>query len=492
METRSYPNYDVYINAPSPRNTDKWLQAAREIYYQIHKGVDHNKAFECITNNWNDMEKFDFKNWLRFYESGNQNKYKQAQVFWGDQNAGYFLPIQKERKPDMDVSTITNSSTHPDMVQEEKRRIIEKQRQKIIGRLDSAEKLLRSHEGQVFAGNEYEQLVEILYQLKKKIQMVNKISTSTKLYKDMIIREANILSSKGYKEASSFLVKVAQTMPSPSEAPNPASIGEGQAGTLPGQAPGEVPPGNNAPIDITMPDVKLPGAAETDNVSRQKSEPQDDTSLAMKQFLEGLESANKSPEEDELKAEAQEATPHTIEVAEDPEVQAGSDFDSLLDQTLGNITVADVVAKLEDVSKIFKTREISRQLAIADIMLDKLGLAAFFPELNESIQKSSEMSGYINSRVESILTKLRGTLPTKEIDLKNEGAPPPSQTAQQLQSMEEKEKAKKQMRKEVEEQKSLKPTPEIEVSEDLAQPAALQSAAPSQSIIPTPARIPTR
>src|SRR5208282_6852066 len=92
-----------------------------------------------------------------------------------------------------------------------KKRIIEKQRQKIIGRLDSAEKLLRSPEGQDFAGTELENLMEAIYSLKKKVQLVNKLSTSTRLYEDMIVREANVLSRRGFVKAANMLYSVAQS-----------------------------------------------------------------------------------------------------------------------------------------------------------------------------------------------------------------------------------------------------------------------------------------
>ena len=96
-------------------------------------------------------------------------------------------------------------------VSEEKRNTIEKQRAKIIGRLDSAEKLLRSPEGQQFAGHELEQLMEAIYTLKKKVQLVNKLSISTRLYEDMIVREANVLGRKGFTKAANMLYSVAQT-----------------------------------------------------------------------------------------------------------------------------------------------------------------------------------------------------------------------------------------------------------------------------------------
>ena len=63
-------------------------------------------------------------------------------------------------------------------VRKRKETLLRNSAQKIIGRLDSAEKLLRSPEGQAFAGPELEQLMEAIYTLKKKVQLVNKLSVS--------------------------------------------------------------------------------------------------------------------------------------------------------------------------------------------------------------------------------------------------------------------------------------------------------------------------
>ena len=145
----------------------------------------------------------------------------------------YFVPLPFIKSIDASPRQHPHSQSGAD----EKKQIIEKQRQKIIGRLDSAEKLLRSEEGQIFAGNELEALLDVIYSLKNKIQMVNKISLSTRLYEDMIVREANILVKKGFGNAGTVLRKVAQSVPEPTEPNNPMS-GGGLPGNIPGEGPG--------------------------------------------------------------------------------------------------------------------------------------------------------------------------------------------------------------------------------------------------------------
>lgn len=512
MKSTAYPNFDYWNPINPQRDLNKWMKTARELYFQVHKGANRQQAFEKMTQGWDKTEVLDFQHWLHFYEENGNNKYKEAQVmktaqqYWThDSTPGYFLPVQQDKQS---LEEMRSPITHPDIIAEqqaqEKKERIKLQRAKVIGRLDSAEKLLRSEEGQELTGDQHDQIIRTLFDLKQQIMRVNKISTSVRLYQNMIIREANIMVSKGYKEASNFLTKIAQELPSVQEPANPAQIGEGQAGTLPGQAPGQVePPSGDLPIDVQMPD-KVPGVPDN-AVPQAAALPSEPISPGMKEFLEGLDSGGKSfDEEDEEKdlgsdddfiveaqAQLQPMEPtENLEVAEDPEVAAGRDFDKLLDQTFSNITIADVVSKLEDVAKILKTREIPRQLAVVDMMLDRLGLATFFPTLSEATNKSLESNNYMLTRIEDVLAKLSGALTTKEIDLKNDSAPPPSPMAQNLQQQEDQEKAKKKMRKEIEEQKLMnpvKPEPTINMNEDLAQPAqVVQPETPAPPPTPAP------
>lgn len=562
--TLAYPNYDQYQYIEPPRDTQKWIQAMREIYFQVYKGADKNEATQKTISKWDEMEQFDFKNWMRFYEEGAHLKYKTAQnvSYWEDANrAGYFVPIHREPQPPTPTQ-VMNPASNPDVQSDEKRQVIEKQRQKIIGRLDSAEKLLRSHEGQMFAGKELETLLDAIYQLKKKIHMVNKISLSTRLYEDMIIREANRLTKQGFTKAGQTLYKVAQEMPVPAEPANPIDNGglPGLPGTLPGSGPGLTPemavptdtaaptdPGASASPAPSPPGIAAgkttplgtPGGSDIASPTDQAMPPmgglptEAPISPGMQGFLEGLDSANETfdaeEDEDHLEVsesddltvkEAQMAPPPepmppaeapsakvgpdpAIEVSEDqmepdvPEDVAVSNVDGIWEKALSNTTIQDVIAELDEVSKIFQNREISRRIARVDIMLDHLGLAAFFPTLSEVAGKSNESNTYMRTRVDEILSKLRGAIESKPLDLTEQGpgSPQTQPIAQNLQQQIDKDKSRKQMRKDLADQALMeanKPTPEIEVAEDLgAEPATpvpgpAPAPAPAAPIAPAP------
>jgi hypothetical protein len=185
--------------------------------------------------------------------------------------------------------------------------------------------------------------------------------------------------------------------------------------------------------------------------------------------------------------EVQEAPPAQAEPQppgpkNDPEVKSAKDFDKIIDSVFQQLTIADVVARLADLTKVFRVREIPRQLAIIDMMLDRLGLASFFPTLGECVQKSHESNNYVSSRLESILSRLQGSLSSKSLDLHGDSPTPISPEVEaaktNLQREQDAEKERKRMRKEQaneELEQGGKPKPNIEVAEDLTvQPAQIQ------------------
>jgi len=535
----AYPNNDQYLHIPGQHNTQKWLQTIGEIYRREQGGENRVQAIRRATSGWNIMETFDFLNWVKFHEAGDHMKYKFAKLWYenDDLGPGYFLQIKKDTTPDpapsptgQDIDFARERAVN----ETERRQTIEKQRNKIIGRLDSAEKLLRSPDGHIFSGKEFESLLEAIYQLKKKIQMINKISISTKLYDDMIVREANVLSKKGFIKAANVLYSLAQT---------PAASGEQAKGTsdgtkvtspaTPGDPAGAGNPGAPGGLPSMGPGMPqgAPSSAAPNSVDNENSPPP-----AIEEFLSGLNKGQYSPRDQQiaddtlevsdneelLVTEAQLAPPNlevdepittspapaplnpspvagpsstpepqakempteeALEVTEEdissePSAKLTSNFDGKMDEILSGITVADVVVKLEDLSKIFKTREVPRQLGIVDMMLDSLGLASFFPSLSEATNKALESNNYISTRVEDILSRLRGVLSTADIDLRGGDVvenPAMSGIKSKLQQDEDKEKARKQMRKDqetIELENKGKETPEIEIEEDLGAPVS--------------------
>jgi hypothetical protein len=579
---QAYPNYDQYIYTPGQHDTQKWLLAVKDIYYRQKAGLPFKEAIRTTTQGWKKMEIFDFLNWLKFYDEGTNMKYKTAQVWYENGQPGYFLHIKpdapKEPQAVTDGNAVNdvNDAREEAERQEEKRSVIEKQRQKIIGRLDSAEKLLRSPEGQQFAGQEMENLMEAIYGLKKKVQLVNKLSVSTRLYEDMIVRQGNVLKRHGFTKAAEMLYSLAQTPGASAEgakgngklsdfvpptSPPPDPSGAGQSGTMRGSPmvplpgtpdietsvegdqnkdqpsvpalSGQAPPPNGTPVSSpAIIPQEPPQPAGIKEFIENMNVGTSDTSVAADDQLEVSDS-----EEELMVTEAQAAPPPGIppEVMEDvpmtdtPKPERGNpasiappvltpppaapaveeplevteddiktpiedqsdvtDFDSKIDNAFKDVTIEDVVAKLENISKNYKTREQPRQLSVVDMMLDSLGLASMFPSLSEALNKSLEANNYISTRVDDILSKLRGAMASQEKGPAGTPVERPEVAGikGKLQSDQDKEAKRKQMRKEQEASElegAGKETPEVEMG-DLAPPPAAP-VTPAKPVAPKP------
>ena len=562
LEKQAYPNNDHYMAVPGQHNIDKWMETVRNIYFKEKQGESRNNIIKEVTAGWKPTETYDFLNWLKFYEESSHLKYKFAS-WYENGSPGYFLHIGDNQKSSDDSVTYDVASAKDATVSElsasQKKSIISKQKNKIISRLDSAEKLLRSEEGQLFAGQELESLMETIYGLKKKIQLLNKVSTSVKLYEDLIIREANVLMKKGFSDAAEMLYVLAddkktetppadkaaappaETSPADKAAappaepppadtaaapaaetppadtaitpapPAPPAEGSGSAGGLPAAVPAqpnspEAPQNENSPVDKKHPAVaKFLANTQTGGISSiedmKDNNDSSDSLVVYDDESDLLSQAQAAPGQPPPPPQIVESPEEPLEVVEEPQevniVKSNnkeiknpvSEFDNKVNDAFSTLRIEDVVLKLEDLAKIFKTREVPRQLAIVDMMLDSLGLASYFPSLSEATNKALESNNYISTRIEDIISKLRGALKTRDIDLRGDTTPAVvtnpelDSIKQSLEQSDKKDKLRKDLRKQQQEEElgldQIKETPEIEIDEEPPIP---------QPITPTPAQ----
>jgi len=486
---RAYPNFapDSVFTKPS-YNLNKWLEAMREIYSQVHYGNLFKDAFGSVTSGWDKVEKRDFSNWLSYYQSGDQSKYKKANFYVNDNIPGYFLPNPKPvvppAIPNLSEPTSLVENTLPTQVsQEQKRKLMEEQRKKIIGRLNAAIKHLTSYEGHLLAGGEFDKLLTSMYELLRQIQTVNKISLSNQLYYDLITRQVNKLNNNGFNKSAQFLIKLAQMPGVPLEPGVPGKLdfpqgeipiasqqSDGVAGSLPNNIPpaAVVPASDKSeekdPLDELLDNLDTAGLTDsnlTEDESEDEKEEEEEIEFILPEDVDDLEIIL---DEDDLFVEAQIQPPHLTneqkleaELPEVPELEhsePAKNIDAIIDNALSNITIKDVVKKIENVNAIFQNRTIARELSIIDLMLSTLGLSSYFNNLSEIIQKNHEASNYSISRLSDILMKLRGamtddTLPEQE----HENLNPEIQKVQEnLERAKEKENSRKEMRKQLQEE----------------------------------------
>lgn len=516
MDKNAYPQdeYGLYID--SPRNVNKWMQSMRDTYAQAQSGLGWENAFDNVTADWDDMEKQDFKRWLSFYQQDAHNKYKTAQFAPSHiENGGSFIPnvdhlrsALPNRVPDMSPFVV-----HQDVNNVQERQLqkehIEKKIQSLIGRLNSAEKIATNPQVQVALKKclqmSVEEWVSMLQKLKREIQLAPMRVSTSSLIEDIIYKNANQIYSSGNRPAAVMLLKVAQ-------------------GIIP-MAPGAVPP-------MTPGDVPMGGQP----VGEEEVEPATGTPpKAISEFLENLngddvsdinDDEEESEEEDDdfakITVTAQAApplgppggdAPPDLEVSEDelgnpspqpdltqeppapapmPEAAppAPSSSASLsgdpFDRALSDVKISDIVARLEGIASMFKNRQIARQLSIIDLMMDKTGIAPFFPTLAEAMRSALESNQYCQSRIEEILAKLRGTISTpmsQHMEGEMSGQNNEDEVKSQLAQQEDADKARKQRRKLIQDQEEAAalapPAPGItNAPQELAAPAEVRTAPP--------------
>lgn len=522
----AYPNFDDYSYNGKIQDLNKWTATVRNIYSKINAGISRKDAVLQSTSNWAPMEVYNFLNWLRYYEEGAHLKYKKAQAWYENNMPGYFLQV---KKPIEESSAEDNLSKQ--MADEEKVNAVQRQKAKLISRLDSAEKLLRSQDSRYFVAQELESLMESIHDLKRKILLLNKTS-GLRMCEDIIIREANILAKRGLYKASDSLYKIAQDkMPEPASPAPPTQL-SGSPGGLPSAGPGMAPgqstdPPISAPNDSSLipkkkEDITAPGllglleGMNTGNITvdeSDESEADDELEVidGFSSFAQmnpnarlgdepittnpepvALDKQNFKPKE-EIKekkiSDKLEPIDEPLEVAEETidniKTIDTSNVDRKFKEALEGLTIEDAIAKLTDLSLVFKERAIPRNLSIVDMILSKLGLSALFDELPEAINKATEANTYVNSRVDTILSKLQGAAAASKIDLQGSRIADPSVSniKNKLEDQSNKEKLRKDLRKQqelkdMEKSDTVVEPADIEVEEDLGPKAQTSSTLP--------------
>lgn len=515
MEKRAYPQdqYGSFMN--DPHNVNKWMRSMQEVYAQAPI-LGWSKALDQVTSSWDDMEKNDFKNWISFYQENTHQKYKTANYI---ENGGSFIPNVDHlraklpgREPDMSPFSVSQSVTSA-QEEEVQKTIIARKIQSLIGRLNSAERIATNPQVQLalkkFLHMSVDEWVSLLQKLKREIQLGPIRVTTATLIDDIIYRNANQIAFAGNKMAAKMLIKVAQVSLSTPSAQTPGGIAPMDPGNTPGamqplspKDPGSAAPNGDMigsttgenPIaeflsNINNTDIsKVEDELEVDDVDDEASITV--TAQAAPDFKNLPLSPNPAPIPDPKPRPPAPPVPPVSSLPEQPLEVSEDEFTNLstgdpFDKALSSIRVNDIVARLEGIASMFKNRQIARQLSIIDLMMDKIGIAPFFPTLAEAMRSALESNQYCQSRVEDILAKLRGTISTPisehlEGEVSGQNDAEEDELKSQLAQQEQAEQARKERRKMIqqkEEDESLSPqTPPPPINQELAGPAQVQSA----------------
>lgn len=443
------PQYDI----------GRWVDATKKIYELMAKGLSSTQARESVIGKWERREQMDYEQWLKFYKEQVPEKYSKLAFDTNEPLLGG-LPVNTLRA----IIPTPNGQGHvtkvsPGLPQHlpndvnEVRETIESQRKKLIGRLNSAEKLLSNLDGQLFAGDDQELMLKLLQDLKRRIQTANKRTIKSSLFEDHIYRTANILKVQGKDEAAGFFLKIAQL----GDLGAPISI-PGVGGQDPGAGATETPAdsgkgnkqethdllkeffdnikrGVDDPNDTVEEREQIKKEKANPPISSPAAEPAGPPPIVSPPTPPVNASYNRDPERIKLGSgywlikDAQNAsqpmplkppvTPRdpvapiaskAVSAAEGDENIDDDNTDDLIEVALKNVNVNDVVNRLEMLVSIYNKRELSRQLGILDIMMDRLGIAAYFPSLGEAMSKALEANQYIGNRLGEILSRIKGSV----------------------------------------------------------------------------------
>lgn len=380
----AYPNNIGGMDLAPEYDLKKWLDLVYTIYLEFKKTGESvlnlvEKYAEKLDKST--QEDTNFKIWFKFYYNGENLKYafrnnnmKKQALYTGNlgQTPGlyghstYDLPGSSfnsaANKAEVDAEMeLVSTNSESDNLKAWKARV-----NTACRRID---KLLR--ESDHLSPDEFLELSQLLLTFSHKIRGVKLLSTAQDLtyqFSNTLKKYAKNKSSTSLiKNASDILIKTAQ------EAEQPA-------GTTP-TTPAAETPAAEAPAAETP-------AAETPAAETPAAE-----APAPKTPEQALRDKIPGPDEVEP-AELKDITPI-------PGPKKGE-----YDDFIGDIKLDDAASKLDEVAGMLSDRRIIRLLAEFDIMLDKIGIAAMFPELAEAQSKLIDGYSYALTRV----TKMMGQL----------------------------------------------------------------------------------
>lgn len=369
----AYPNNFGGIEIESEYDLKKWLDIVYAIYLESKKtGSPVLNILEKYAENLdkNTQEDTNFKLWFKFYYNGENSKYafrnnemKKEALYTG--NLGQSAGLYGQTTYDLPGSSFGMAASKGEIDAEEPAAITNSESDNLKAwkaRVNTAcrriDKLLR--ESDHLSPDEFLELSQLLLTFSHKIRGVKLISTA----QDLTYQFSNILRKYAKDKASTSLIKNASDI----------LIKTAQEVETPPQPSAEAPPAPTAADEGVAPAV--PPAAPEARTPEQ----------ALRDKIPGPDDVEPTPLKD---------------IVPIPGPKKGE-----YDGFVGDVKLDDAASKLDEVAGMLSDRRIIRLLAEFDIMLDKIGIAAMFPELAEAQSKLIDGYSYALTRV----TKMMGQL----------------------------------------------------------------------------------
>lgn len=200
---KAHPNISGIYKMNKTYDTDKWVEKTKQIYKLINaKQIPRNEAFEFITGDLEEEEKESFNKWLKYYESGNTEKYNVKNAM--NKNGFNFptnIPSSLLNQPQSQTQT-----TFVEQKENKKEKAMSKRKQ-MYSRISSLRKLLREYKDLVSDQN----ISEI-------INLINRLETNVlelkvdAMLQSCFVRTASIMEKHGFKRGAEELTSLAEEL----------------------------------------------------------------------------------------------------------------------------------------------------------------------------------------------------------------------------------------------------------------------------------------
>lgn len=342
-------------------NLKNWSQIVKIIYNKFFESGESANFQAIVEDQTNELirdpeERFKFKQWLRYYNEGNDKKYSNKKENSMKKTSSFYLPLTTDAysSDSNPYASGTDMSSFKKSVNEaqdnvERKTSYKDWKKKFNTAWRRIDKILKESEDYI-EPEKYEEISEVMHKLDVQIGKIRFKSTAS----DMSFVASESSKKIGFREGADILKKFAQETAAP----------------------------------IT----------ENEEVAQTTADPQAQATQEQTKTPEEV-SAERRAENKNNEIMGEEALKN-IAPLPGPSV---NEYDKLI---APNVSVDDASKKLEQIAGMLSDRRVIRYLAEFDIMLDKLGIASMFPELAEAQSKLIDSYSYGLVRV----TKMLGML----------------------------------------------------------------------------------
>jgi len=338
---------------------DKWSGLVHKIYDAVSSGdMNLPSAIDYYAGSLDlkTSEDEKFKKWIQYYQKGEHLKYSSDEEDNIKKN-GFQFPLMGPGTYGPDNAIVPKNN--PSFKKHDSKGEYIEWRSKLYSAIRRIDKLLRQSDDHIDKET-HRDLADLLHHFDQEVRSLKHEVTAS----DLSFKYANKFKKAGFSKGHDELMKFSQDL-SPGPLENREDVPEPISENIPDTISEDV-------LEPTLDDVPEPISEGISELTPDRNESEEVNESSLSKALSGGSQAREGEYE----------------------------------QLGGPITLTDAVIKLEEIAGRLSDRRTIRMLAEFDIMIDKIGIAAMFPELAEAQSKLIDGNSYALTRV----TKMLGML----------------------------------------------------------------------------------